>query len=57
MTLALFHRANKTIQLPWYLSSKESTCNAGGSDSIPGLGRSPGEENVTHSSILTWEIP
>ena len=24
---------------------------------IPGLGRSPGEENATHSSILAWEIP
>ena len=25
--------------------------------SIPGSGRSPEEEMVTHSSILTWEIP
>ena len=25
--------------------SKESTCNAGDPDSIPGLGRSPGEGN------------
>ena len=24
---------------------------------IPGLGRSPGEEMATHSSILAWEIP
>ena len=24
---------------------------------IPGLGRSPGEENATHSSILAWENP
>ena len=24
---------------------------------IPGLGRSPGEGNASHSSILTWEIP
>ena len=24
---------------------------------IPGLGRSPEEENATHSSILAWEIP
>ena len=24
---------------------------------IPGLGRSPGEGNATHSSILAWEIP
>jgi len=25
--------------------------------SIPGLGRSFGEESATHSSILAWEIP
>ena len=25
-------------------------------DSIPGLGRSPGEEIATHSSILAWKI-
>jgi len=25
--------------------------------SILGLGRSPGEENGIHSSILAWEIP
>ena len=31
--------------LPWWLSSKESTCNAGDLGSIPGLGRSPKEGN------------
>ena len=25
--------------------------------SIPGLGRSPGEGNGTHSSTLAWKIP
>ena len=34
-----------TLGLPWWLSSKESTCNAGDSDSIPGLDTSPGEGN------------
>ena len=29
--------------LPWWLSDKESACNAGDPGSIPGLGRSPGE--------------
>ena len=24
---------------------------------IPGLGRSPGEGNATHSSIFAWKIP
>ena len=28
--------------LPWWLSSKESTCNAGDTGLIPGLRRSPG---------------
>ena len=28
-----------------------------GEGSIPGLGRSPGEGNGNHSSILAWEIP
>ena len=32
--------------------SKESACNAGDLGLIPGLGRSPGEENGNHSSIL-----
>ena len=32
------------------------SCNAGDVALIPGLGRSPGEELVTNSSILAWEI-
>ena len=36
---------------------KEYACSAGDGDSIPGLGRSPGEENGKPlSSILAWEI-
>ena len=31
--------------------------NAGDRGSVLGLGRSPGEGNATHSSILAWEIP
>ena len=31
--------------LPWWLSSKESACNAGDMDSVAGLGRSAGEGN------------
>ena len=39
---------------PWWLSDKESACNAGDMGLIPGLARSPGEGNgnPTHSSIL-----
>ena len=36
---------------------KVSACNAGDPGSIPGLERSPGEGNDTHSSILAWRIP
>ena len=36
---------------------KASTWNEGDLGLIPGLGRSPGEEMATHSSILAWEIP
>ena len=39
---------------------KNPPTNAGDirdTDSIPGLGRCPGEGNATHSSILAWEIP
>ena len=36
---------------------KESACNAGDAGSIPGSGRSPGERNGNHSSILAWKIP
>ena len=31
--------------LPWWLSGKASSGNAGDTGSIPGLGRSPGEGN------------
>ena len=41
---------------PCSLVGKESACNAGDPGSIPGLGRSPGEEMATHSSILAWRI-
>ena len=37
---------------PGSSAGKESTCNAGDPGLIPGLGRSPGEGEATHSSIL-----
>ena len=36
---------------------KNPLTNAGGTDSIPGSGRSLEEEMATHSSILAWRIP
>ena len=43
--------------LPWWLSSKESACNAGAvgdKGSIPGSGRSPGEG---HGNPLQYFLP
>ena len=36
---------------------KEFACNAGDPGSIPGLGKSPGEGNGIHGSILAWRSP
>ena len=36
---------NGLVAVPTFSDGKESACNAGGSVSIPGSGRSPGEEN------------
>ena len=36
---------------------KNPTASAGDVGSILGSGRSPGERNSTHSSILAWRIP
>ena len=43
--------------LPGWLSSKESTHNAGDRSLIPGSGRSAGGEMASPSSVLAWEIP
>ena len=42
---------------PGSSDGKESTCNVGDPESIPGWGRSSGEGHATHSSILAWRIP
>ena len=44
------------LGLPYSSDGKESVCNAGDPDSIPGSGRSPGEGSDNHSSILAWRI-
>ena len=36
---------------------KNLLLNAGDADLIPRLGRSPGEGNGRHSSILAWRFP
>ena len=45
------------INFPRLLSGKQSACKARDVSSIPGLGRSPGEENDNHSSIPPGRIP
>ena len=44
------------LGFPGGSAGKESTCNVGDLDSIPGFGRSCGGGMATHSSILAWEI-
>ena len=41
------------LGLLWWLSGKESACNAGDMGLIPGFGRSPEKEMATNSSILS----
>ena len=49
------------VGFPGGAELKNLPANAGLSGSnvglIPGLGRCPGEEKATHSSILVWRIP
>ena len=41
----------------WWLSSKESLCNAGDAGSTPGQEDPLEKEMATHYSIFAWEIP
>ena len=43
--------------VPWWLSGKESACNAGDQGLIPGLGRSPGEGNGNPLQYSCLENP
>ena len=44
------------LGLPGDSDGKESACNSRDVGLIPGLVRSPGEGNATHSSILAWRM-
>ena len=46
-----------TKGLPWWLSSKESACNAGNLGLIPGLEDPLEKGKATHSSVLAWRVP
>ena len=56
LLFSLDHTAS-VVGLPRWLSGEESACQTGDLGSIPGAGRSSGEGNGNHSSILAWEIP
>ena len=45
------------VGLPRWKNPPANAGDAGDVGSIPGSGRSPGEGNGNHSSILTLEIP
>ena len=51
------HRIHVAYGLPWWLSGKESACSAGVMGSIPGLGRSLGEENGCPMKYSCLENP
>ena len=51
------HVSKYSVGLPWWLSGKESACQAGDSGSIPGLGRSPGEGNGNPLQYSCLENP
>ena len=45
------------LSFPGGSDGKESACSAGDPGSIPGSGRSPGEEMAIHFSILAGRTP
>ena len=45
------------LSFPRGSDGKESACNAGGMQSIPGSGRSLEEGLATHPSVLAWRSP
>ena len=45
------------LGFPGHSVGKESTCNAGDTDSIPGSGGPPGERHGNPFQYLAWKIP
>ena len=56
-SVIVFFGASFSWGFPGGSGGKTSARDAGDPVSIPGLGRSPGEGNGTHSSTLAWKIP
>ena len=57
LEIVILSEVRHTDIFPGGSEVKVSACSAGDLGSIPGSGRSPGEGNATHSSILAWRIP
>ena len=55
--LNLTHNMPELLGFPGGSEVKASASNVGDPGLIPGSGRSPGEEMVTHYSILAWRMP
>ena len=51
------HNLSTKQGFPGGAEVKASACNVGDPGSIPGSGRSRGEQMATHSSVLAWRIP
>ena len=54
---ALGDSSPNLIGFPGDTVVKDLPASAGDADSIPGLGKSPGEGHPTRSCILAWKIP
>ena len=52
----MVHLFNR-MGFPGGSDGKESACSAEDLSSIPGIGRSPGGGQATHSSIFAWRMP
>ena len=55
--LQTFMNITEFLERKLVLQGKASTCDAEDSGSIPGLGRSPGEENGNPLQYSFWKIP
>ena len=57
LNIIILWPADVVKSFPCGSADKKSSCNVGSLDSIPGLGRSPGEGKGCLCSILAWRIP
>ena len=53
----MFQLVRRCLELPRWLSGKESACQAGDTGLSVGQEEPLEKETTTHSSILAWRIP